>query len=648
MNVKIFTVTKNESDLIDDFVTYHGSIFGYTNIILIDNDSDCPIVLDLYNNFRKKGVIIEHCGSYQGNSQGEAFTTYMRRHRKYCNFMIGLDTDEFIQLPDFLSQNPLKCNMENLKEKFSAYFKSLPKKATKFVVKTYFSSVPDPSDKSYIDQKISRPAREITHFQQVPAVPKKCFFRSETFVSTVNGCHNGRTSKGKELVSDLSYVHFHNTGARRSVERARSIVSGYGYTDVDSALQTQLVDLSNNSTTVGSHRVLEYAIFLSKMISISELIKMNRWPSSPEHLLEMAISFPSMYGFNSLENNTIELPRNWEDLFDSTVFYDAPVTKNSIKSSTIRNLLGTCSIYPPGKTCAPPKIALMLSGHMRNFSKRKEYWKELKKLYTFVDIFVHTWSENGERGRKEWVNVGSTVGGHEDVKDTLNPVGMLVEDHKKLFDSFSFKEDNVDLYYTNFPHVKTSQDFTKYIGSQLYSVKKCFDLTQASGKNYDLYMRLRGDAVIENFGTLLRNNLDFLTEDTIVINGSSSHAHPGGGRGCRNCDIEYGGVRKHKVHCNDVCDIFYFGRKHSMSKLCNMYSSAKELVTTFREHNANAVKNPRVKKHLKKFGYVTVVSCPMVYENDIKAFYPERLIREFMKEFWLISDVLGLVPKIKY
>ena len=344
--------------------------------------------------------------------------------------------------------------------------------------------------------------------------------------------------------------------------------------------------------------------------------------------------------------NTIDLPLHWEDLFDNTIFYDPPVT-NCIKSATIRNLLGRCSIYTPVRY-TPPKIALMLSGHMRNFSKRKEYWKEFKKMYNFVDIFVHTWSESGERGGKEWIDVGSTKFPHEDVKNTLNPVNMLVEDHEELFDSFSFKEDGVDLYYTNFPHVKTSQDFTKYIGSQLYSVKKCFELTQESGENYDVYMRLRGDAVIENFGNLLRNNLDFLTEDTVVINGSSNHAHPGGWRGCRNCDVEFGGIRKHKVHCNDVCDIFYFGRKSSMSKLCNMYSFVKELVKSFSENNSKAAKKIGVKKHLQKIGYVTTVSSPMVYENEIKAFYPERLIREFMKEFWLISDVLGLVPSIKY
>ncbi|CAN0493925.1 unnamed protein product, partial [Scytosiphon promiscuus] len=163
--LKIFTVTKNEADLVEDFVTYHGSIFGYTNVVLIDNMSDCSQVLNLYKKFVKMGVTIERQKSYKGNSQGNAFTKFMSRHKKTCKFMVGVDTDEFIVNPGFSGSNNSKhFSTKQIKSKFDSYLNSLPRDATKFSMDTYYDSVPDPSSPRYIDQKIIRPVTDITTF----------------------------------------------------------------------------------------------------------------------------------------------------------------------------------------------------------------------------------------------------------------------------------------------------------------------------------------------------------------------------------------------------------------------------------------------------------------------------------------------------
>ena len=39
MLVKVFTMVKDEVDIIDDWVIYHGSMFGFSNIFVIDNFS---------------------------------------------------------------------------------------------------------------------------------------------------------------------------------------------------------------------------------------------------------------------------------------------------------------------------------------------------------------------------------------------------------------------------------------------------------------------------------------------------------------------------------------------------------------------------------------------------------------------------------
>lgn len=644
--VKIFTVTKNETDLIEDFVVYHGSIFGFSNLILIDNDSDCPTVLALYGKFRRMGVVVENHPSYRGQSQGQAFTKFMSKYRRECRFMVGLDTDEFIQFPDFLTVNPEKTSVPYLRNRFRAYFSTLPRGSSKFNVVTYFNSVPDPSAKCYTEQRVGRPAKDIIHFQRSVAKPKKCFFRSETFVSTVNGCHDGKSSRGGEFLTDLCYVHFHDTGARRSVERARNIVCGYGYADVDSGMNRQLRQLAEVRSPIGSHRVLEYALFLSKTLTLEELVRRGLWPSHPSHLLNMAMTFPSVLGFNLLRaENLVKLPSDWSKKFDDVILYDKPLSPGVSSSHLIRNILD----HSPQASPRRPAVALMLSGHLRNFKRRESFWKKFVADFPDVDIFVHTWSDGGGRGKTEWIDVGKNKNSHDEARSILNPVEMVVEDHEALFDSFSFRQQGVDLYYTHFNEIRTTEDFTKCIGSQLYSVKRCFELTQKSKKTYDVYVRLRGDSIVENFGSLMNRCPQHVAKNTVVVNGSDNHVHPGGGRGCRKCDLEYGfGVRKHAAHSNDVCDIFYFGRFDAMSRLCRMYDSVNALVRGFQAGNRKNSENPTVKKYLRKFGDVTTVSSSHVYENIIKCFYPERLIREFMKDFWLVSDTLGLVPKVYY
>ena len=653
MEVKIFTVTKNETDLLEDFVQYHGSIFGFSNVILIDNDSDCKVVLELYRKFRCMGVVVEKHSSYRGQSQGEAFTKYMSKYRHQCKFMVGLDTDEFIQFPGFMAKN-LSSSLENLRNGFRAYFSGLRGDASKFNVVTYFNSVPDPSDISYKNQKVSRPARDIVHFSQAPAKPKKCFFRSKTFLSTGNGCHKGKVSKGVEVTSKLCYVHFHSTGARRSVERARSIVSGYGYADVDSPLESQLTQLASVSSPIGSHRVLEYALFLSRLLTLNLLVRLGAWPTSPSHLEALSLNFPFLHGISKEElEGLIKPPPDWENKFDDMILYDEPLPDNATRSVAIRTLLTPADTSP---AVTRPAVALMLSGHLRNFKKREKFWKNFVEEFPDVDIFVHTWTDGGNRGAKEWIDVGKNTPNHHAAKSILKPVCMMVENHEALFDKLSFREPGVDLYYTSFSKVQTTEDFTKCIGSQLYSVKKCFELTQnhlrnTNSKPYDVYVRLRGDSIVDNFGNLMSGHVkEYLTDDMLVINGSDNHVHPGGGRGCRMCDLEYISSQKrhHRAHSNDVCDIFYFGTFAVMSRVCNMYDHVKGLVREFQAKNKESAQNAAVKKHLQKFKNVTTVSSPHVYENIIKCFYPERLIREFMQDHWLVSDVLGLVPTICY
>lgn len=321
--VKIFTVTKNETDLIEDFIVYHGKLIGYENIIVIDNCSTCKTVLGIYKKYQKHGVNVVNERSYTGGGQGKAFTKHMKLYKKTCTFLIGLDTDEFI-------------NMKRM-DLFKTLSFLVPKKSTKFRVTRYMSSIPDILSSNYVNQKVQRPAIDITSFIREKASPPKYFFRSSAFVSTVNGCHDGKTCPGNITEDvDIEYIHFHSTGARRSMERCRSIISGYRYADVDSPLQVQLKSLISVTSKIGSHRVLEYALFLSKLLCLEQISRNNMWPKTPQCLESISETFPTIFGWKySHLRMIVKKPVDWKDIFDSTLLHDNPLPSNFIRSTRI-------------------------------------------------------------------------------------------------------------------------------------------------------------------------------------------------------------------------------------------------------------------------------------------------------------------------
>lgn len=253
---KIITVTKNEYDLIEDFVVYHGSIFGYENIILLDNGSDDTRVLDVYERYKPLGITIQHTYGYFGNKQGEHFTNAMLSYRGSAEFVIGLDTDCFFTI-----------NGSTDKTHILHYLQSLPKDSDIFVVRKFFQSYVDTNNSSYKDGKYQRPTECKTYairtgsgnLTNLPHV----FFRASNFVSTENGNHNGITLFQRyHECREIVYVHYHHTGKTRDIERCRAILLGYGFIHPNQSVSEQIHALENQRNGAGIHRQRQYIQYL--------------------------------------------------------------------------------------------------------------------------------------------------------------------------------------------------------------------------------------------------------------------------------------------------------------------------------------------------------------------------------------------------
>jgi hypothetical protein len=110
-------MTKNEKYLIKQWIQYHGEIFGYENIYVID-DSDDVEVLDYYNFISKAFPINIYFNNPNLNNIVNKINQIMNYIKCDCDFMIKMDTDEFIGVYDE-NTNEVSINKEIIRNTFN-------------------------------------------------------------------------------------------------------------------------------------------------------------------------------------------------------------------------------------------------------------------------------------------------------------------------------------------------------------------------------------------------------------------------------------------------------------------------------------------------------------------------------------------------
>lgn len=333
ISVKVFCMTKNEYDLIEDFILYYGYLFGYENVILIDNISTHPAVLEIYKKYIKKGITIYYEDNYQGQNQGYIFTKYMLKYKSTCDFLIGLDTDEFLfSIIDFNNNNE-PCNREKILNVFENYKND----DTLFKINSYPSSIVDISNENYINNKMNHPARNIIYFSEnisscenmeVPCNDTpKYFSRSNAFMESSCGNHSVKVSNGKEVNSLLGMFHYNFTGKRRSFERAKEVIEGYKYFSTSLEINTQIDILATNfhNHRPGFHKERIYYKTLLRNFIVNLFIKyIKRLPNREE--LNYHVENNLLKISHEIENNFI----NCDEAINQTNVNDITFDDNHV------------------------------------------------------------------------------------------------------------------------------------------------------------------------------------------------------------------------------------------------------------------------------------------------------------------------------
>ena len=251
--IKIILMTKNEKYLIKQWIQYHGEIFGYENLYIIDDSDD----IDVLNYYKSISYLPIHI--YNNNNNLNNIINYinniMTLIKNECDFMIKLDTDEFIGL-----YNNETNDVHIYKEIIRNSFNKLIVNGYKYKCSYTMNSLPLETNNNSL---------EYTFFSQPHYTKFKTFFYSKTYLYCDLGSHTGNVIsryENHENDTNIMIIHYHNQSFKNYVENCKKAVISHNYININDNIGTQINKLSllsKNNTKGSIHKIQIYLKYLT-------------------------------------------------------------------------------------------------------------------------------------------------------------------------------------------------------------------------------------------------------------------------------------------------------------------------------------------------------------------------------------------------
>lgn len=266
--VKIFCMSYNETYLLEDFILYHGNLFGFENIVIIDNNSTDETVLNIYNHYKPKGVTV-FCEKNTNRCYQDIYTTnIMLQYKDKCKFMLPLDTDEFFFV---IGKHTDRIDKEDVLD----FFRNMDtENIGVYHFRNFYWSFANPSSSDYVNGVHKRPVRNIVNFKQIITDDNfhsirelpymKSFFNAKEFISVSHGNHGGVSSIPIAKSVNCGFFHYHNTGIKQNIEKAKLHSERIEFISENDNVQIAYTKLLESNVTWG--RVYFYRIYLLKII----------------------------------------------------------------------------------------------------------------------------------------------------------------------------------------------------------------------------------------------------------------------------------------------------------------------------------------------------------------------------------------------
>lgn len=252
MQIKLFTMVKNEIDIIDDWLFYHGSLFGYKNIFIIDNYSDDGTYEKILR-FKSLGIHITQKKDYK--KKGKYMTWCYKNYCTSEDIAYPIDIDEFIV---FYDKHTNKISVD--KNTIISYMTNLPN-ATLYKT-NYINAVPNQD----FPNGFYRAARECSKglYDKNYSENAKSFMKKKLYSGDID--HGNHIPSKDYLMTHLCLVHFHVRNIEQVKKKIFCNVAGFGYNVND--LQELKRIIKNNPNCNGNHHVIQQISILENTYTL--------------------------------------------------------------------------------------------------------------------------------------------------------------------------------------------------------------------------------------------------------------------------------------------------------------------------------------------------------------------------------------------
>jgi len=233
VNIKLFTMVKDEVDIIKEWILYHGHLFGYTNLYIVDNFSTDG-TYEIINFFRQFGVHLFREADY--TQKGNIMASLIN---KFCSNEIAypIDIDEFIVHYD-KPNNTISVDKHTILQ----YISNLP---VRQVYKTNYIISNITNDHGYKNAVEETVCGTYSDYKN----EGKSFFNTSLFNDYID--HGNHYNTTEYYLTDLVLIHYHYRSLDQIKKKIYNNVQGIGY-NINNILELKWVE---SNKLFGHHHV---------------------------------------------------------------------------------------------------------------------------------------------------------------------------------------------------------------------------------------------------------------------------------------------------------------------------------------------------------------------------------------------------------
>jgi hypothetical protein len=211
MSVKLFTMVKDEIDIIEEWIIYHGSMFGWKNIHVIDNLSTDGT----FQKIQQFSHLINIYTEPDYRKKGDYMKALIDAHATPDDIVFPIDIDEFIVYYD----DCISIDRQTI----HAYLQSLPPAP---IYKTNYIL-----PLNTIEGGCPSACKEITRgaYNNNMGDMAKSFFKKKNYSGPID--HGNHIQCSNYLLTKLCLVHYHERNTEQMLKKTLNNILGIGYTN---------------------------------------------------------------------------------------------------------------------------------------------------------------------------------------------------------------------------------------------------------------------------------------------------------------------------------------------------------------------------------------------------------------------------------